>query len=201
MCFCNMPVSGTDKNTGIGYCSGHQYKRTDLDRRSMVQKAMAKPKSTGKIRSRESYQPGYVAPAETMDSITSLKQDLDAIVSRYIRIRDMNAEGKIFCFCCDKELDFKSAMCMHFMDRIHMATRFLPSNLKAGCFECNNEKDGNLKVYAERLEAETPGIVEFLTEQSRLVISLSPMDLKEILIEFQYKLKLVEHKLLLIEQA
>ena len=29
---CNYPVFGTDKNTGLGYCMKHQYKRTDKKR-------------------------------------------------------------------------------------------------------------------------------------------------------------------------
>jgi len=197
-CFCNQPVFATDKNTKIGYCKSHQYLRADLSKKSITQKAMEKKKDSGKIRSRESYQSGYVAPVKSMDSVTSLKMDLDSIVSKYIRLRDMDNDGKIFCFCCDKELTYKSAQCMHFIDRVNMATRFLISNLKSGCYECNCEKDGNLKVYAERLELETPGIVDFLNEQSRIVASISPADLKEILIEFQYKFKMVEHKLLLI---
>ena len=28
-CFCGRPVFGTDKDTGIGYCASHQWKRTD----------------------------------------------------------------------------------------------------------------------------------------------------------------------------
>jgi len=39
-----VPVFGTDKNTGKGYCKNHQYLRTDLDKRSIVQKAMDKNK-------------------------------------------------------------------------------------------------------------------------------------------------------------
>jgi hypothetical protein len=35
------PVFGTDKHTGLGYCKGHQYLRTDLDRRTPFQKALA----------------------------------------------------------------------------------------------------------------------------------------------------------------
>ena len=41
-CFCGNPVFGTDKNTREGYCKSHQYKRTDLDKRSIVAKAQAK---------------------------------------------------------------------------------------------------------------------------------------------------------------
>lgn len=42
---CNQPVFGTDKITKKGYCRNHQTKRTDLDRRSIIQKAMAKEKT------------------------------------------------------------------------------------------------------------------------------------------------------------
>jgi hypothetical protein len=39
---CKYPVFGTDKITGKGYCRSHQTKRTDYDRRTIIQKAMAK---------------------------------------------------------------------------------------------------------------------------------------------------------------
>ena len=41
-CYCGQPVFSTDKITGIGYCKGHSYKRTDTDKRSIIQKAIAK---------------------------------------------------------------------------------------------------------------------------------------------------------------
>lgn len=43
---CHTPVFGSDKITGIGYCKTHQYKRTDRDKRSIIQKAMDKSKGT-----------------------------------------------------------------------------------------------------------------------------------------------------------
>lgn len=41
-CSCGNPVFGTDKKTGIGYCKFCQIKRTDLDKRSIIQKAISK---------------------------------------------------------------------------------------------------------------------------------------------------------------
>ena len=41
---CRMPVFGTDKKTGKGYCKSHQTQRTDLDRRTIIQRAMDKQK-------------------------------------------------------------------------------------------------------------------------------------------------------------
>lgn len=41
---CEFPSWGKDKITGIRYCRNHQYLRTDLDRRSLMEKHMAKQK-------------------------------------------------------------------------------------------------------------------------------------------------------------
>lgn len=41
---CIMPVFGTDKNNGNGFCKSHQYLRTDRDTRTVFQKHMDKHK-------------------------------------------------------------------------------------------------------------------------------------------------------------
>ena len=144
-----------------------------------------------KVRSLNTYQ-----KAEgIVDSIQELILDNDRVVSRYIRLRDMEKDHKITCYCCNKRVLWTKAHAMHFINRQHIATRFLLANLKSGCFECNVEKRGNLEVYAEKLEKETPGIVEWLREQSASVASVTRDELKELLIDFQHKLRLVETKL------
>ena len=179
-CFCNQPVFGK------GFCRSHQYMRPDFDNRSIAQKAMDKHRLNSKVKA-------LMPKGE--DSVSALKADLDRITSLYTRYRDTQPDGFIYCFCCGKRLVFKSAQCMHFIPRACLSTRWLPENTKSGCFECNVEKEGNLKVYAEKLEEENKGIVEFLEEQSKLVTNVSVSDLKELLIEMQFKLKLVENKL------
>lgn len=130
-----------------------------------------------------------------LDSIKELKLDLDRVSSRYIRLRDMESDGKITCYCCGKRIKWQKAHCMHFADRDNMATRYLIDNLKSGCFECNVEKRGNLVAYAQKLESEKPGVVDFLTDQSRTTANVSQSELKELLYDFQQKLNLVEKKL------
>lgn len=138
---------------------------------------------------------GYQKTEVGLDSISELKIDLDRVVSRYIRLRDMEADGKITCYCCSKRVPWQKAHCMHFIDRGHMATRYLLANLRSGCYTCNVEKDGNLEVYAAKLEKEQHGIVEWLKEQSRTVTSVTQSELKELLHDFHQKLKIVELKL------
>ena len=130
-----------------------------------------------------------------MDSIQELTIDLDRVISRYIRIRDMEMDGKITCYCCDKRVKWENSHAMHYINRQHMGARFLLENLRSGCAECNVEKRGNLVVYAERLNKETPGIVDWLNDQSHTVVSPTRDELKQLLFDMQQRLKMVETKL------
>lgn len=46
---CNDVVFGTDRNTRLGYCRRHQWDRTDIDHRSIIQKAISKNASKNEI--------------------------------------------------------------------------------------------------------------------------------------------------------
>lgn len=184
---CVQPVFGTDKNTGIGYCKKDQYFRTDLDRRTPYEKHLEKQKITGKVRGLKAIQ--------TVDDLQDLKIDLDRVVSRYVRLKEIDSEHKCECFTCGKRAHYLRQHCGHFINRVHLATRWLIQNLRVQCVKCNIELRGNIKVYAERLEEESKGSVEFLQELSRTVEHPSRDDLKQLLFDYQQKLKLVEHKL------
>ena len=74
---CEQPVFGTDKNTSIGYCKGHQYKRTDLDKRSIVQKAMEKHKDQKQAHSKEVTKiRGLAKPANNDDKVKLAEMQL-----------------------------------------------------------------------------------------------------------------------------
>jgi len=158
-----------------------------IDNKKQIDKANTRNKVRGLIT--------YERQEGILDSIQELKLDNDRVSSRYIRLRDMEKDGKITCYCCGKRVAWQKAHCMHFINREHMATRYLIANLHSGCFECNVEKRGNLEVYAQKLEHETSGIVEWLQEQARSVANVSVSELKETLYDFQQKLRIVETKL------
>lgn len=130
-----------------------------------------------------------------LDSTKELILDLDRVVSRYIRLRDMEKDGKITCYICENRIRWEKAHAMHYIARQHLGTRFLLANLKSGCYDCNVTKRGNLVEYAKKLELETPDITEWLIEQSHTVASPTRNELKELLCDFQNKLRLVESKL------
>lgn len=125
------------------------------------------------------------------ESWTNLRDDCDAIASLYIRHAAANSEGIISCFTCDKQITISEAQCSHFIPRSHLATRWLITNLKAACKECNEYKSGNLLEYEKRLTKE---VAEFLRELSKEVYKPSISDLKMTLSELKYKLNLVKRK-------
>lgn len=126
---CQQPVFGTDRNTNIGYCKSHQHMRTDLDHRSVLQKAVAKYKENLKNnpnpreekikglgrkekRSLRSGIEGKVrglgnssANIETVNKTLSkseLMKEADRLFSLFIRGRDSDKEGWVVCPLCNK---------------------------------------------------------------------------------------------------
>lgn len=165
--------------------------RDKCHRNNKIKQQVTKANQRNKVRGLITYE----RQEGILDSVSELVIDCDRVISRYIRLRDREADGKITCYCCGKRVAWEKAHCMHFINRQHMATRFLQQNLRSGCFTCNVEKRGNLIVYAEKLNAENAGITEWLNEEARTVTSLTQSDLKEILFDFQQKLRQVESKL------
>lgn len=129
------------------------------------------------------------------DELQDLKIDIDRVVSRYVRLKEIDSEHKCECFTCGRKAHYLKQHCGHFINRVHLATRWLIQNLRVQCVKCNIELRGNIKVYAERLEEENKGSVEFLQELSRTVEHPTRDDLKQLLFDYQQKLKLVEQKL------
>ena len=167
--------------------------RTDTDKRSIVEKAMAKQRENNKVRSLPHVND---EEKELMDSRNSLIQDLDAVIRRYVRIRDADENGLVKCYCCTTKKHFTLMQCAHYISRKHIGLRFdHKRNLRTCCKHCNEDLDGNLEVYKLELNKEQKGLPEELEEQSRLVEKPTNDELKSLLIEMRAKLKIVESKL------
>lgn len=85
---------------------------------------------------------------------------LDKTFSLLTRLTYANDQGVCNCFTCNKPLSWKrgavsgleSAQAAHFISRRFMSTRWLEDNVYPGCHECNVTKDGNIKVYEQKLK-------------------------------------------------
>ena len=83
----------------------------------------------------------------------SLREKLDRIYSRYIRLRDSREyDFKYFrCISCGRVLPYEQSDCGHYISRSNMALRFCEDNTHAQCRSCNRFKDGNIIGYREGL--------------------------------------------------
>lgn len=144
--------------------------------------------------SRKIYKDHKQASEEDLER-TYLIQDLDSIVSKYVRIKESNQEGIVQCYTCFRSGEWKTFDCGHFIPRANMALRWDLRNLRPQCKKCNQYDYGNIEEFELALEGEQPGIVKLLTEESRNPYKWSRDELKELLIDFRAKLKIVEIKL------
>lgn len=132
---------------------------------------------------------------EESESMQNLIDDLDAIFSIYIRLRDADKNGNLECYTCGKIIHYKEAQNSHFIPRANMATRFNEDNCHSACKDCNEYKSGNLDEYEKHLEADRKGTVEYLRELGRTVYKNTIEELKAQISEYRFKVELLKRKL------
>lgn len=125
----------------------------------------------------------------------SIIDDLDFVFSRYIRLKEASPDGHNNCYTCDKREHWSSLQAGHFVKRGESFLRWDTRNVRPQCVECNCERHGNIEKYAELLNSEFPGLADTLREEGREVYKYTRDELKELLISYRAKLKLVESKL------
>jgi len=119
-----------------------------------------------------------------------LKDKLDKIVSKYIRLRD-----KGICYTCGKEDDPKRQHAGHYVKRSCMRLRWDERNINCQCPRCNLFLGGNMDEYALHLQKDYgEEILKDLNRQKHLPVKIWKIRELEELLE-DYKLKLKEYEL------
>jgi ribosomal protein L29 len=122
-----------------------------------------------------------------------LEKELDKIFSEYIRLRDADAQGFVFCITCGKPhywSDGHRINCGHFLPRGRKATRFDERNCHGQCVMCNKWKSCEWDVYKQRMiELYGKEVVEELKQKSMTGISYNNNELKEKILEYREKVK------------
>ena len=116
-----------------------------------------------------------------MKSISKLKKELDKFFSLYIRLRDADSNGLVFCFTCGRSKHYKSGMQNgHFQSRSFLATRFNEENCQPQCVGCNMFKQGEQYKFAINLDSkygeETAEELQFL---ARKTVKFSRVDYED----------------------
>lgn len=136
----------------------------------------------------------YEEEIET-ESIQNLIADLDVVMSHYIRNKYANEKGIVKCFTCPKELHISEMTNGHYISRSHYGLRFLPENLRPQCYHCNSKHETDTEPFRQALEKENKGISEYLERLAREVYKPTKDELKQLLIEYRYKLNDVKKKI------
>lgn len=84
-------------------------------------------------------------------SLSTLRDKLDKVFSKYIRLRDAMPGGTFRCISCGKIKTIDQADCGHFHSRTHMSTRFDEDNCHAECRYCNRFSADHIIGYRENL--------------------------------------------------
>lgn len=167
------------------FCANHY---SDMKKKEQITKANIRQSIRGLIK--------YERQEGVLDSVQELILDLDRVVSRYLRIREMDAEHKCRCYTCGSKKDWNKVHAGHFISRSNLGLRWdLTYNIRIQCPNCNINLRGNIPEYKKKLEAENNGITDYLYEQSKEVFSPARDELKMLLHEYQMKLNTVEKKL------
>jgi hypothetical protein len=123
------------------------------------------------------------------EGISSLISELDAILSKVVRLSSLNAKGEAVCYTCGATGTVAQMQCGHFISRGCMFLRFDTSrNLRCQCENCNCFLNGNIKEFRKRLEKELPSVTSILEEESRLVYKYSRDELRALINEYSQKL-------------
>lgn len=163
-----------------------------LDRLDKRQKRKnANKKVVSKLRN-EQYAEGNLEDAERQYLIN----ELDFVFSRIVRMSAAVSDKYANCSCytCGIGKHWSLMQCGHFIKRGNTEIRWSFQNGKVQCKHCNENLDGNLEVYEQKLNAEYEGLPEQLRERAREPYKWTRDELKQLLIDLRSKLRIIETK-------
>lgn len=110
-------------------------------------------------------------------SKTQLRNELDALFSRFIRYSGVEKDGLVSCYTCRHRGEPKKMQNGHFVPRQYLATRYDEVNNHPQCYACNQLYNGQPSVYATRLEREYgKGTVEMLESKRSQIVPDFPYE-------------------------
>ena len=83
-----------------------------------------------------------------------LRDKLDEVFSKYIRLKHSDNNGYCRCISCGKIVFWKQIQNGHYMSRRYLSTRFAEDNCRPQCVACNMFNQGNIQMYRRGLVKE-----------------------------------------------
>lgn len=126
------------------------------------------------------------------ESIRNLIEDLDAVFSRYIRLKNSDKEGNTICCTCGSKQHYTETDAGHYIPRANLSTRWNEYNVSPQCKQCNRLEYGKQKEFEAYIEKNNKDMVETLKELSKQIYKPSREELKGLIGEYRFKLKLIK---------
>ncbi len=126
------------------------------------------------------------------ESIKNLIEDLDVVFSRYIRLKNSDKEGNTICCTCGSKQHYTETDAGHYIPRANLSTRWNEHNVSAQCKPCNRLEYGKQKEFEAYIEKNHKGMVEYLKELSKQIYKPDRQELKGLIAEYRFKLKLIK---------
>ena len=118
----------------------------------------------------------------------SLKAELDAVFSRFIRRRGMSASGMNQCVSCGAVMDWQRLQCGHYYRRQHLGTRWNENNCWPQCMACNVWRRGNYASFARFMyDKFSKEDMDELDRLHRASVKLKPADLQALIEKYKEK--------------
>lgn len=95
---------------------------------------------------------GWTKQEKPVDNKKKLIATLDRWFSKFIRLRDSDANGFCRCVTCPKILPWKEMDAGHFISREKIVTRYDEKNVHAQCPWCNRFKAGNQFEHGQAID-------------------------------------------------
>jgi 5-methylcytosine-specific restriction endonuclease McrA len=116
----------------------------------------------------------------------NLIKKLDAVFSKYIRLRDADTEGYCRCSTCGEVHHWTKIQAGHFISRKHYATRWNEENVHAQCVACNVFRYGEQYKFSLYLGDK---LSKELLEKSRLIAKFTDIEIKEMIDDYNDRIK------------
>lgn len=86
--------------------------------------------------------------------VSKLMKELDAVFSRYVRLKNADSEGIVSCYTCGHRNHYKKMQNGHYISRFYKKYRFDERNCRVQCSMCNMWKSGDIPTFRIRLVQE-----------------------------------------------
>lgn len=83
-------------------------------------------------------------------TVSKLKKELDAIFSKYIRLK-YSKNGMVACYTCGHLGEVKKMQNGHCLPRQYLSMRFSEKNCRPQCYACNMLYGGQVVVFLNKL--------------------------------------------------